>query len=438
ALSEVRDDWGPITGIIHGAGVLADKLIAEKTDDQARRVLGTKVRGLHALLGATAEDPLRLIGLFSSVAARSGNRGQSDYAMANEILNKVAWLERARRGGECVVKALGWGPWEGGMVTPELAGHFRSMGVPLIPLQAGAQMLVDEFLNAPPDSVELVMGAAPNPNGLGPAGEVAEIQMDLLVSSTSHPYLTDHSIEGTPVVPVVLALEWFARLAEATRPDLDLVGCRDLRVLRGIRLQGFENGGDRFILRCKQVSNGDGALLEMDLRSVDGIPHYRALADMERRAREPASFEAPDLGLEEWTSAVYGDPLFHGPEFQVIRSLDGVSTEGMQATMMGVREAGWSGGAWKTDAAALDGGLQLALLWTDHVLGGRSLPTSVKAYNAYQDAVPTGPVRCTLRGRIKGKSCTACDITFTTDDGSLVAELLGVETHRLPGQRAQA
>jgi hypothetical protein len=336
-----------------------------------------------------------------------------------------------------VVKAFGWGPWRGGMVTPQLEQHFRSMGVPLIPLGTGAKMLVDELLHASPDSVELVLGAAPNPNGLGLSDEVAEIRMDLVVSSISHPYLADHSIEGTPVVPVVLALEWFARLAEATRPDLDLVGCRDLQVLRGIRLNGFDTGGDRFILRCNQVSNGDGALLEMNLRSADGTPHYRALADMERKAREPAIFEAPDLGLKEWTSAVYGDPLFHGPEFQVIRSLDGVSTEGMQATMMGVREAGWGGGAWTTDAAALDGGLQLALLWTDHVLGGRSLPTSVAAYRAYGDAVPTGPVRCTLRGRIKTKSCCACDITFTTDDGSVIAELLGVETHRLPGQRAQ-
>jgi hypothetical protein len=46
ALEEVRGDWGPITGIVHGAGVLADKLLADKSDEQFNQVLTTKsVRG---------------------------------------------------------------------------------------------------------------------------------------------------------------------------------------------------------------------------------------------------------------------------------------------------------------------------------------------------------------------------------------------------------
>jgi hypothetical protein len=432
ALDETRAQWGPITGFIHGAGVLADKLIAEKTDEQATRVLATKVMGLNALLEATSDDPLRLIGLFSSVAARTGNPGQCDYAMANEILNKIAWRERARRGSECLVKAFGWGPWQGGMVTPELAEHFRSLGVPLIPLEIGAAMFVDELLHASGDDVELVLGAAPGPGGLGAKSKIDEVRMDLVVSAASHPYLADHSIEGTPVVPVVLALEWFARLAEATRPDLDLLGCRDIQALKGIELEGFENGGDRFTLRCRQLKNGDGAILEMELRGVGGVLHYRAEADMGRRDVVSARYDLPQLELEEWTSSIYGDLLFHGPDFQVIHSLDGVSKEGMAATMKGVREAGWAGG-WVTDVAALDGGLQMTLLWLDHVMGGRSLPTSVGTYRPTKAAVSEGPIHCTLRGLVKGDTHTTCDLVFTTGDGALVAELLDVETYRLPG-----
>ena len=436
-LQQTRERWGAITGLIHGAGVLADKLIAQKTQEQAERVLATKVMGLQALLQATSEDPLRFIGLFSSVAARRGNRGQSDYAMANEILNKVAWAERRRRGSDCLVKAFGWGPWEGGMVTPELAAHFRGQGVPLIPLSSGTRMMVDELLHGSGDEVELVIGAPPNPAGLSRAGKGKELCMDLVVSRASHPYLADHSIDGTPVVPVVFALEWFARLAEATWPGLDLLGCRDLKVLRGIRLEGFEEAGDRFTLRSRQLQNGDSALLEMELLGADGTLHYRAQADMGRRDPSAAPEPLPQLELEEWTESIYGGLLFHGPDFQVIRSLDGVSKEGMSATMKGVREAGWAGG-WLTDAAALDGGLQMTLLWLDHVLGGRSLPTSVAAYRPHMNAVPSGPVRCTLRGHVKDGSHTACDLVFTTDEGALVAELIGVETHRLPGSSTPA
>ena len=119
-LEEVRRGWGPITGIVHGAGVLADKLIADKTDEQFDRVLTTKVGGLRTLLAATEEDPLDTIVLFSSVAAVFGNAGQSDYAMANEVLGQVACAERARR-PDCLVRSIAWGPWHGGMVTPALA-----------------------------------------------------------------------------------------------------------------------------------------------------------------------------------------------------------------------------------------------------------------------------------------------------------------------------
>lgn len=146
-LDETRAQWGPVEAIVHGAGVLADKLIADKTEAQFDEVFSTKVDGLHALLAETANDPLRAIFLFSSVAARYGNIGQSDYAMANEVMNKVALAEAARRPA-CVVRSLNWGPWESGMVTPALRRHFEAAGVSLIAPDAGADALVAEFARA--------------------------------------------------------------------------------------------------------------------------------------------------------------------------------------------------------------------------------------------------------------------------------------------------
>ena len=119
AVDEVRGAWGPISGVIHAAGVVADRRIGDKTHEQFDAVFETKVKGLRALLEATRPDPLRWILLFSSVAARLGNAGQSDYAMANEVLNKVAAFEAQQR-PDCTVRSLCWGPWESGMVTPSL------------------------------------------------------------------------------------------------------------------------------------------------------------------------------------------------------------------------------------------------------------------------------------------------------------------------------
>jgi hypothetical protein len=66
--------------------------------------------------------------------------GQCDYAMSNEILNKVANLEAKKRGEGCIVKSINWGPWEGGMVTPFLKKHMQQMGIPLIPLEEGQKL----------------------------------------------------------------------------------------------------------------------------------------------------------------------------------------------------------------------------------------------------------------------------------------------------------
>ena len=112
-VSEIRSAYGPIRGLIHAAGVHDDHLIVDKTAEQFQAVFDTKVLGLQALLDATKSEPLKYIVLFSSVAARTGNRGQSDYAMANEALNKIAQHQTDQR-PDCRVVSINWGPWEGG------------------------------------------------------------------------------------------------------------------------------------------------------------------------------------------------------------------------------------------------------------------------------------------------------------------------------------
>ena len=432
ALAGVREQWGAITGVIHGAGVIADKLIAEKSVKDFDWVFHTKVGGLIALLDATRNDPLRALVMFSSVAARCGNRGQVDYAMANEVLNKVAQAESMRRG--IAVRSLGWGPWEGGMVSPQLKAHFESLGVTLIPLKEGAEMLVDE-LREGADRVELVLGGAPRAEALMSESSVAEQRMELHIDRTSHPYLAAHTIDGVPVVPVVLVVEWFARAAASFKPSLTLAALSEVKVLSGIRLTGFESGGDRFQLTCRQVSNGDGAVVALELRGIDGRLHYTAAANLVVARANPAH-TTPDVNLEDWGGQpIYdNDVLFHGPDFQVIREVEGLSDDGISAALDGVQAAGWSGKGWRTDPAAFDGGLQLALLWSKRVLGGASLPTGIDEVRTWTDAPPSGGLRCVLKGRKVSRGKAVSDLAFLDSDGQLVAELNGVVTHLLPGR----
>jgi NAD(P)-dependent dehydrogenase (short-subunit alcohol dehydrogenase family) len=153
AATTARQRWGRIDGIIHAAGALADRHIADKTPEQLELVIGTKVTGLENLLSATRDDALRFLICFGSVAGRYGNAGQSDYAYANGVLAAMAQGEARRRGDACLVRNLGWGPWEGGMVDAALRHAFQQRGIEVIGYAEGAAAFLAE-LQAPPGTGE--------------------------------------------------------------------------------------------------------------------------------------------------------------------------------------------------------------------------------------------------------------------------------------------
>ncbi len=159
ALASARETYGAITGLVHGAGVLADRLVMEKTEAELRSVFAPKVSGLQNILSVLDPAYLSHVALFSSAAAFFGNRGQSDYAMANAILARTGQsIAQANPGTQ--VKVFHWGPWAGGMVDAALAGHFEAQGIPLIPIDEGARIFSNELLSGDRTQVELVVGEA--------------------------------------------------------------------------------------------------------------------------------------------------------------------------------------------------------------------------------------------------------------------------------------
>lgn len=157
-LATIHQHFGPVTGLVHGAGVIADRLVDEKTEAELARVFAPKAEGLFHLLSGLDRSRLSHIGLFSSASAFFGNRGQADYAMANAILANTGRALAAELPG-ALVKVFDWGPWEGGMVDAALADHFKAQGVPLIPLTDGARIFATELLAGNPEDVELIIGS---------------------------------------------------------------------------------------------------------------------------------------------------------------------------------------------------------------------------------------------------------------------------------------
>jgi NAD(P)-dependent dehydrogenase (short-subunit alcohol dehydrogenase family) len=146
---------GDITGVIHGAGVIEDKLLRDKTPESFDRVFGTKVDS--ALILSRKLDPakVKFFALFASITSRYGNRGQADYAAANEVLSKLACDLDRRWPGRVV--SIAWGPWaEVGMVA-ELEKHLVARGLKLIEPAVGAALAVDELVFGPKGLPEVLV-----------------------------------------------------------------------------------------------------------------------------------------------------------------------------------------------------------------------------------------------------------------------------------------
>jgi hypothetical protein len=343
----------------------------------------------------------------------------------------VASAESRRRPG-LVAKSLGWGPWEGGMVTPQLRDRFAALGVPMIPLLAGAQMFAAEMSGGQRDQVELVLGGEPKPEALlfDGAGERVQ-ELEISVARSSHAYLEGHAINGQPVLPLVLAAEWLSRAARSFRPGLPQAALHDIKVLKGIRLGGFENGGDRFTIQATPLPSEHGAQLQMLIRDSQGHSNYSARIELlpeSNQAQPPLAA----LTLEPWRGEpLYQDLLFHRGSFELIQQLDGISDQGIAATLRGVSHAGWNGESWQLDVAALDAGLQLAVLFGRRMLGGPNLPTGIDQIRTFGSTPSVGLLNATAYRRTLGPSSMTTDILFTDDCGQLVAELLGVHNHAL-------
>lgn len=156
---------GRIDGIVYAAGVIDDRVMAEKDAESFGTVFGTKVDGALALLDAVTQLSLRprFVTFFGSIAAVLGNRGQTDYSAANDALETLgaSWAERT--GNRALT--VHWGPWapsdsHGGMVSDELAREYGRREVRLIDPEEGTSALLRELAFGPPRANAVVYTAA--------------------------------------------------------------------------------------------------------------------------------------------------------------------------------------------------------------------------------------------------------------------------------------
>ncbi|MGH8905929.1 MAG: SDR family oxidoreductase [Egibacteraceae bacterium] len=441
---------GRIDGVIHGAGIVEDRLIEDKTSDSFDRVMATKTTGAFVLARALRPESLTFLALFSSISARCGNPGQGDYAAANEVLNKLAaWLD-AR--WPCRVTSLLWGPWKGtGMVSDELERQLDRRGVQLIGPELGAAALIDELERGRKGDVEVILGAAgwqpatsvpraealPLLDGAGITATSDGIEVTRTLDPDRDLYLRDHRLDGHPVLPAAAAMELMAEAAIAARPGHEVTELRGLQVLKGVIL---DDGPRPVIIRTTTAAPPalDGGIA-LGVSIAD--PHtkrisYRAEAVL-RAALTPAP-QAPSRAarlLDPFPmeiEAAYDELLFQGPLLRGITRIEGIDDEGMVATLMPSSPQRCIVGVpplarWIVDPALIDSGFQLAILWARTRLGMTPLPARIGRYRRFA-ALPDAPLRCDFRAVARaGGHILDTRFAFLDDEGRLLVTIEDME-----------
>ncbi len=469
-IDRTYERFGRIDYVVHGAGLIEDRLLQDKSLDSFRRVLETKVKGAVVLASRLRTESLRSFVMFSSITGRLGNRGQVDYAAANEVLNKIAQALNHAWPGRVV--ALNWGPWDStGMVSPEVERQFAERGVALIPAATGSDLFVRELLSDVAGPAEVVIGGlldrpsdvSPDPSGdRARSREAAAISAPALpvlsrssiskddgviriarTLSTDHDlYLRDHVMEGRAVQPFAVALETMVEAAKSAAPHLEVIDIREVRVLNGIVLNG-PSQETNVVVKRRQATNGDAHrnLYDVSIESAQRV-HYRAVIEMGTFAGRASEIALPTLDLESpgmtalpvTLQHAYRDWLFHGPLFQAIESVESMGPAGARATLRRSDPKDCIAGAagdWLIDPILLDAALQLQLIWGRIQWDVTLLPARVQRYVPFKAAQATTPgeiVVCEMHVRPETRlPLSHTDFYFFNAKGDAIGAMLDFE-----------
>lgn len=125
----IDSELPPLRGVIHSAGVIADRLLFGDAWSRFAQVLEAKVWGSVHLHELTRHRELSFFILYSSAMTAFPTAGQGSYVAANRFLDALA---ESRRAAGLPAVSIGWGPWEGlGMMKgliPQMA-QMQSFGL---------------------------------------------------------------------------------------------------------------------------------------------------------------------------------------------------------------------------------------------------------------------------------------------------------------------
>ena len=428
-IKPIIQQHGEITGLIHGAGVLADRKLEQKSIQDFELVYGTKINGFRNLWKVLDPSKLSHVLLFSSGAGFFGNPGQSDYAIANEAINQIAW-DLIRKHPTIKVVSYNWGPWDGGMVDENLKKLFQQRGVQVIPRGEGAKLFAETALsNDQFPSPIFVVGNDIRGKDLPISAENWEESIFLKLEDNT--LFTNHSIGGVPVLPATYALALLLRASEDHYQGYKVQKFQNFKVLQGLRFD--EQISHSFTIKGSFTSESDGTIqISVALQSLQKKKsltkqHYQVevflAASAPKPTRqivalpcEPSKFDAYENGT-----------LFHENYFKVLSTLSKNEISSFEVNLPPVpieKIKNWVGNQFAP--LLMDAGLQAMLVKGREMTNLPSLPLSIES-GSFLAPLRSSKYKIKIEDeKLSGTSQLLANLVFLDESNNCVLRLEGV------------
>ena len=336
-----------------------------------------------------------------SVAGRFGNPGQVDYAAANDALARMCYARPNSL-------HIDWTAWDD--VGMAVRGGMRSLlegrGVDLLPADAGASLLAD--LIGAKVTGELVVAGALGDFEPGPDHPLLDsLEVDgaratgtRVLTVARDRWIEDHAIEGTPVLPGVVGLELMAAVASALFEGQGFAGATGVSFEAPAKV--YREEPTTLFIEAERIAPGRAQARLVSRRTLrtgreQRTEHFTAtlvFGEVPPVEALPSAF-LPDEPVDQ--AGIYRR-FFHGPAFQVLSNVIGVSADGLSADgqAMGLVPG------MITDALVVEAAFQAAGLHRMIVSHQMGLPHRVRAIQVVGRASPGEALSVVVRQVAQG------------------------------------
>ncbi len=357
-VKEIADRHGRIDVLIHAGGLEISHAVQDKKPAEFDLVFDVKSDGWFNLISNIGGMPVEAAVVFSSVAGRFGNAGQTDYSSANDLLCKCISNLRSTRPKTRGI-AIDWTAWSGiGMAARgSIPAIMKQAGIDMLPPEAGIPIvrreliagtrgelvigqrlgiMMDEFDpqggldtsgNSPFNSVLRSSGVMVG--GVTGMGLYTGLTVETVLDPAKQPFLFDHQINMTPVLPGVMGIEAMAETAKLLFPDRRVGAIEDVNFLapfkfyrsqpRALTVHAvFSIDKEDVIAECRLVGSRTlhgHSEPEVTTHFTGRVRLVSKLAAAAKESRVPQPNSSPKIDA----SHVYR-LYFHGPAYQVIDS----------------------------------------------------------------------------------------------------------------------